>query len=244
MKKYDDDIVIDFHHVTKEYHLYSSERARLMGYLVRHKKHRIKRASDHLTFQIKKGESVAILGKNGAGKSTLLKMLTGVVYPTKGEIFVRGRIGSLLELAAGFDQSFTGRENVYLKCLLLGIEREEVDKIIDQIIEFADLGEYIDQPVRTYSSGMKARLGFAINVHIEPSVLVVDEALSVGDKFFQEKCRSKIKQICAQDDTTFILVTHSANTAKDFCDRGILLVDGKIKFDGPIKQAIDMYQKP
>ena len=183
------------------------------------------------------------MGRNGAGKSTMLKMITGVVFPTQGEVVVNGRVSALLELSAGFDNFFTGRENIYLKGMLLGLDKPEIRSLENQIIRFADIGDYIDQQVRTYSSGMRARLGFAINAHIDPDILVVDEALSVGDKNFQEKCRKKIHSICNRKEVTFLLVTHSDSAAKDFCERGLVLNKGKLVFDGEINDAVDFYNK-
>ena len=182
------------------------------------------------------------MGRNGAGKSTVLKMITGVCYPTSGEITVKGRVSALLELSAGFNPEFTGRENIYLKCNIMGMSNEEIKAVEDDIVEFADLGEYIDQPVRTYSSGMKARLGFAINVSIDPEILIVDEALSVGDKAFRQKCTNKMRDIMQNDDVTLLFVTHSLGTAKEFCSRGIVLEKGTMKFDGEIQAAIDYYE--
>ena len=186
---------------------------------------------------------MALLGRNGAGKSTMLKMITEVAFPTKGEIEVNGRVSALLELTAGFDPEFTGLENIYFRGQLLGMKREEVDRILPNIIEFADIGDYMDQPVRTYSSGMKARLGFAINVNAEPEILIVDESLSVGDKNFRNKCLNKVNSIIEKDNVTLLFVTHSTGTAREFCKRGIVMVSGKIVFDGDIDEAIEIYNK-
>lgn len=173
------DVVIHFNRVVKQYKLYKQKKWRLVDSLFGTKRYTLKTATDHVSFQVARGESVAILGLNGAGKSTLLKMITGVVFPTSGDIKVSGRVSALLELTAGFDPAFTGRENIHLKGMLLGMKKYEVSKIESKIVKFADIGEYIDQPVRTYSSGMKARLGFAINASIDPDILVIDEALSI-----------------------------------------------------------------
>ena len=239
----DSDIAIQFKNVTKEYKLYSSEHQRLLAYVIKHGNYKTKKANDNLSFTIKRGESVAILGNNGAGKSTMLKMITGVVFPTYGEVIVNGRVSALLELSAGFDNFFTGRENIYLKGMLLGLDKPEIKELEKKIINFADIGVYIDQQVRTYSSGMKARLGFAINAHIDPDILVVDEALSVGDRAFQQKCRKKVHEICSKSDITFLLVTHSGHSAIDFCRRGLVLDKGKLTFDGDIKGAVRFYEK-
>lgn len=161
-----------------------------------------------MSFKIYPGESVGIIGKNGAGKSTILKMITGVSFPNSGTITVRGKVAALLELTAGFSLDMTGMENIYLKGYLLGLNDDQIKEIEQDIIDFADLGEYIDQPVRTYSSGMKMRLGFAININIKPDILVVDEALSVGDADFQKKCRDKINDVIATG-VTVLFVSHS-----------------------------------
>ena len=234
---------IIFNNVTKRYKLYKNERARFLSIFTKKVKCKEKRVINGVSFRIDKGEGVAFFGRNGAGKSTILKMITGVSFPTEGEIEVNGRVSALLELAAGFNPEFTGRENIYFKGNVMGLTDEEIKAIEDEIIEFAALGDYIDQPVRTYSSGMKARLGFAINSNIDPEIMIVDEALSVGDKAFRIKCRKKIKEIRAKDDITFLFVTHAPNFAKEFCKRGIVLEHGKIKFDGPIEEAIALYEK-
>ena len=239
----DDDTVIEFRNVTKEYKLYPSENQRLLAYIIKHHNYKSKKASNNLNFTIKRGETVAIMGRNGAGKSTMLKMITGVVFPTHGEVIVNGRVSALLELSAGFDNFFTGRENIYLKGMLLGLDKPEIQSLEKRIVNFADIGDYIDQQVRTYSSGMRARLGFAINAHIDPDILVVDEALSVGDKNFQEKCRKKIREICSKKDVTFLLVTHSESAAIDFCERGLVLDKGKLVFDGTSQEAVKFYDK-
>ena len=238
------DEVIRFKNVTKKYQLYKDDKKRLLGMLFGAKvPHKTKIASNSLSFSIKRGESVAFLGRNGAGKSTLLKMITGVVFPTSGEVEVNGRVSALLELTAGFDGEFTGRENIYLRAHLMGLEKKQIRAAEKSIVEFAELDEYIDQPVRTYSSGMKARLGFAINVSINPEILVVDEALSVGDMKFQEKCRIRLNEIMQKDHVTVLLVTHSISSAKAFCKRGIVLKNGRLIFDGTIEEAAEAYKE-
>lgn len=232
-----------FDSVTKAYKLYRNDRARFLSLFSRKVRYKENRAINGISFTINKGEGVAFFGRNGAGKSTILKMITEVSWPTEGTITVNGRVSALLELTAGFNPEFTGRENISLKCNIMGMSDKEVKEVEPAIIEFAQLGDYIDQPVRTYSSGMKARLGFAINVNIEPEILIVDEALSVGDKAFRIKCRQKISEIMKKGDVTFLFVTHSANFAKEFCERGIVLEKGKIKFDGDIEEAISIYEK-
>ncbi len=233
---------IEFKHVTKEYKLYKNDKQRFKAIFNKRIKANIKRAIDDVSFNIEKGEAVALFGRNGAGKSTLLKMITEVVFPTEGKVNINGRVSALLELTAGFDPEFTGRENIHFRAQLMGISQEDIDRMEPEIIEFAELGPYIDQPVRTYSSGMKARLGFAINANIEPEILIVDEALSVGDKAFRVKCNDKINEIVASG-VTFLFVTHSTNVAKDFCNRGIVMKSGKFIYDGDIDSAAEFYEE-
>ena len=238
----DKDVVIKFNHVTKRYKLYKNDKQRLLGIFLKNVKYKEKNAVDDVTFDIKRGESVAIFGKNGAGKSTILKMITGVAFQTTGEIEVNGRVSALLELTAGFDPEFTGRENIYLKGQILGLNDSEIKKIENKIVNFAELEEYIDQPVRTYSSGMKARLGFSINVNIEPEILIVDEALSVGDEQFKNKCIKQINKLIKKENVTLLFVTHSTATATEFCKRGLIMKKGKLIFDGDIKDAEAKYK--
>ena len=236
--------VIRFSGVTKVYYLYKSSKQRLIGTLFgRHKNCKKKLAVNNLSFEIKQGEAVAFLGRNGAGKSTILKMITEVSFPTSGEIYVDGRVGAVLELSAGFDPEFTGRENIYLKGHLLGLKDSEIQQLEPDIVDFAALGDYIDQPVRTYSSGMKARLGFSINVNIKPDILIVDEALSVGDEEFRKKCTTRMNELLANKNITLMFVTHSIAVAKSFCNRGIVMNSGKILFDGSIDEAAAAYNK-
>ena len=237
------DIVVEFKNVTKIYKLFKSDKKRLIGLLFKKAKYKEKRAVNNVSFSIEKGDSVALFGKNGAGKSTILKMITGVTYPTTGDICVNGRVSALLELSSGFDPEFSGRENIYLKGQLLGLKNKEIEEVEEEIINFAQLGDYIDQPLRTYSSGMKARLGFSINVNIKPEILIVDEALSVGDEEFKNKCIKKINSIMKDENVTLLFVTHATGVAKEFCSRGILMEDGKLTFDGNIEEAIEKYNK-
>jgi teichoic acid transport system ATP-binding protein len=237
------DIAIEFKNVTKEYKLYRSDKRRFLGIFFPQIHYKLIKANDNVSFQVKKGESVMILGRNGAGKSTMLKMITGVVFPTEGEIVVNGRVSALLELTAGFDAEFTGRENIYLKGQLIGLSNDEIAELEEEIIQFAELGDYIDQPVRTYSSGMMARLGFSINANIDPEILVIDEALSVGDKKFRLKCQAKIDEIVEKEHVTVIYVTHNPNSAEDFCNRGLVLSEGKLVFDGSYEKAVETYDE-
>lgn len=237
------DTVISFDNVSKVYKLYSSTRKRLLGVFIKKIGYKKKCAVDNVSFTVDRGESVALYGKNGAGKSTILKMITGVAFPTSGEITVKGRVSALLELTSGFDMEFTGRQNIFLKGHILGLKDQEIADLENEIIEFAELNDYIDQPVRTYSSGMRARLGFAINVNIRPEILIVDEALSVGDAAFRAKCQAKIDEIIKKDNVTLLFVTHQTAVAESFCKRGIVMKDGKLVFDGPVKEATAFYKE-
>ncbi len=239
--KEQNNIVIQFNHVTKMYKLFKNDKKRLLYTFCKKIKYTEKKAVNNVSFDIQSGESVALFGRNGAGKSTVLKMITGVCFPTTGEITVNGRVSALLELTSGFDPEFTGKENIYLKGQLLGLRDAEIKELEQEIINFAELEEYIDQPVRTYSSGMKARLGFSINVNIRPEILIVDEALSVGDEEFKRKCVRKINEIISKENVTLLFVTHTTGVAKEFCKRGMVMEKGKVTFDGDIDQAIEIY---
>ena len=195
----------------------------------------------NINLDIKPGETHVLMGPNGAGKSTLMKMITGVTFPTKGEIEVNGNINAILELRAGFDPEFTGRQNLYLRGRLLGWSDEQIKEHEAEIIEFAELGEYIDQPVRTYSSGMAARLGFAINMTMKPDILIIDEAMGVGDRVFRIKCINRLKSIVSDENVTLLFVSGSMLLNKQLCTRGIVIDSGKVEFDGPVKEAGKFY---
>ena len=233
--------VIEFKNVCKTYKLYKNDKKRFKAIFFKNTPYIPKKAVDNVSFKINKGESVALFGKNGAGKSTVLKMITEAAFPTSGDIIIKGRVSALLELTSGFDPEFTGRENIYLKGQILGLPHEEIQRLEPIIIEFSELDNYIDQPVRTYSSGMKARLGFSVNVNIEPEILIVDEALSVGDEEFRRKCIKKINELLENDNITLLYVTHATKTAKDFCKRGMVMQKGKLIVDGDIDEAMDIY---
>ena len=233
--------IIEFRNVSKKYKLYSGNRQKLMAIFSKRVKVKTKDAIKDISFTVDRGEAVALLGKNGAGKSTILKMITEVCFPTSGEIIVGGRVSALLELTAGFDPELTGRDNIYLRGTTMGLTKDEIKALEPDIIEFADVGEYIDQPVRSYSSGMKSRLGFAINANVRPEILIVDEALAVGAATFRKKCLDKVNQLIADENVTLLLVTHSTSMAKQFCKRGMVLDGGKIVFDGDVSDAVDKY---
>ena len=194
-----------------------------------------------INFEIKRGENVGLVGRNGAGKSTLLKIITGVITPTTGKIEVHGRIASLLELGAGFNPEMTGIENIYMNGVLVGHSREAMDAKLDDIVSFADIGEFINQPVKTYSSGMFARLAFAVNAFVEPDVLIIDEALSVGDAFFQSKCMDKMRTLI-DGGVTVLFVSHDTYAVKNICQRAFFLQAGKIVMDAPAKDVVEYYR--
>lgn len=194
----------------------------------------------NINLTIKNGEAVALIGVNGSGKSTLLKLMTKIIYPNKGKITTNGKLTSLLELGAGFHPDFTGRENIYFNASIFGLTRSEINERINKIIDFSELGSYIDNPVRTYSSGMYMRLAFAVAINVDADILLVDEVLAVGDQHFQDKCIAKMKELKNQGKT-MVFVTHSLGTVKDFCNRAIWLKDGEIKMDGKPDQVIEKY---
>lgn len=192
-----------------------------------------------VSFSIKRGEAVGLIGLNGAGKSTLLKIIAGYLLPDKGEVRVCGSVASLIELSAGFQPDLSGRENILLKGVLFGRSREYILSALDEIVEFAELGDFIDAPVRTYSSGMAARLGFAVAIHCNPDIMVVDEALSVGDFRFKQKCLRRVQEL--RERSSFVLVSHSMNDISRFCERTIVLCEGQVAFQGPTDDAIRCY---
>lgn len=195
-----------------------------------------------INLTIKNGEAVALIGVNGSGKSTLLKLMTKIIYPTKGEIVTNGKLTSLLELGAGFHPDFSGRENIYFNASIFGLTKKQIDARLEEIIEFSELRDFIDNPVRTYSSGMFMRLAFAVAINVDADILLVDEILSVGDQHFQEKCLNKMKELKAQGKT-MVFVTHSLGSARELCDRAVWLNKGHIQLDGDVNEVIDEYLK-
>ncbi len=196
----------------------------------------------NINLTIKNGEAVGLIGVNGSGKSTLLKLMTKIIYPNKGKITTNGKLTSLLELGAGFHPDFSGRENIYFNASIFGLTRSQIDERINKIIEFSELGTYIDNPVRTYSSGMYMRLAFAVAINVDADILLVDEVLAVGDQHFQDKCIAKMKEL-KDEGKTMVFVTHSLGTVKDFCNRAIWLNNGEIKMDGNPDEVIEEYLK-
>lgn len=200
-------------------------------------------ALDDLSFDIKKGETVGILGHNGAGKSTILKLICRVTAPTKGNIYLNGRITSMLEVGTGFHPELTGRENVYLNGAILGMSKAEIDKKFDEIVEFSEIGQFIDTPVKRYSSGMKVKLAFSVASHLDSEILIMDEVLAVGDVNFQNKCINRMKKVAEEDARTILYVSHNMSTVKKLCDRCIVLSKGTKIFEGSTDQAIAIYMK-
>lgn len=195
-----------------------------------------------IDLDIKKGETVALIGTNGSGKSTLLKLMTKIIYPTKGSIKVDGKLTSLLELGAGFHPDFTGRENIYFNASIFGLTAREIDKRLPDIIEFSELGELIDTPVRTYSSGMYMRLAFSVAINVDAEILLIDEILAVGDQHYQEKCFKKLHEL-KEAGKTIVIVSHDMKSVKDLCDRAVWIYEGKIRLDGKVDTVIDEYLK-
>ncbi|MFQ6880639.1 MAG: ABC transporter ATP-binding protein [Oscillospiraceae bacterium] len=239
-----DKYAIRVENVSKMYKLYDKPSDRLKEALGFTKKVRYKEyyALKDLSFDVKRGETVGIIGTNGAGKSTILKIITGVLSQTDGEVEINGRISALLELGAGFNQEYNGIENIYLNGTMMGFTREEIDAKMDSILEFADIGDFVQQPVKTYSSGMFVRLAFAVAINIEPEILIVDEALSVGDVFFQAKCYQKFEEF-KREGKTILFVSHDLGSISKYCDRVILLNKGRKVSEGTPKEMIDLYKK-
>lgn len=244
LRKFDDsELAISVKEVIKDYPVYGSPRDRLVSLIRPSKEARVRRfrALDGVTFEVPRGETMGIIGRNGAGKSTLLQILCGTVNPSAGSVTIRGRFAALLELGAGFNPDFNGRENVYLNASLLGLSREEIDARLDDIRAFADIGDFFDRPVKTYSSGMYVRLAFAVAIHTEPDVLIIDEALSVGDIRFQMKCLARIEVLRAKG-ATILFVSHSLEQVKRFCQSAIWLEAGKVKLRGEASFVADRFR--
>lgn len=240
-----DEIAIKVSHLDKVYKLYNKPMDRLKESLGLTRGKRLSRdhyALSDVSFEVKKGETVGIIGTNGSGKSTILKIITGVLNPTAGELNINGRISALLELGAGFNQEFTGIENIYLNGTMIGFSKAEIDEKLQDILDFADIGDFVYQKTKTYSSGMFVRLAFAVAINIDPEILIVDEALSVGDVFFQNKCYHKFEEFKAQGKT-ILFVSHDLSSIAKYCDRVVLLEHGKKLGEGGTKEMIDMYKK-
>lgn len=238
------DKAINVHDVSKCYHIYEKPQDRLIQLLAGGVKKHYKEfwALKDISFQVVKGETIGVVGRNGSGKSTLLQIVAGTLTPTKGNVSVSGRITALLELGSGFNPDFTGRENIYMNGAILGLQKEEIDTIYADIAAFADIGDFIDRPVKIYSSGMALRLAFAVQVMVPKEVLIVDEALAVGDELFQRKCYAKMEEF-RQLGGTVLFVSHSGAAVVELCNRAILLDDGELLMEGESKQIVNIYQK-
>ena len=239
-----DDFGIKVDNVTKRFKLYYDKPSTLKERLVfwNHKKSDERTVLKNINLKIEKGETVALIGVNGSGKSTLLKLMTKIIYPTEGKIKINGKLTSLLELGAGFHPDFTGRENIYFNASIFGLTKEEIKRRVDDIIEFSELGEFIDSPVRTYSSGMYMRLAFSVAINVDAEILLIDEILAVGDQHFQDKCFAKLREL-RDSDKTIVIVSHSLGPIKELCKRAVWLYDGKVRMDGNAKDVIDEYLK-
>ena len=235
---------IEVKNVTKMFKLFYDKPTTLKERLVfwNKKKENSRCVLKNINFDIKKGETVALIGVNGCGKSTLLKLMTKIIYPTDGELITHGKLTSLLELGAGFHPDFTGRENIYFNASIFGLTREEIESRVEEIINFSELGNFIDSPIRTYSSGMYMRLAFSVAINVDADILLIDEILAVGDQHFQEKCFKKLQEL-KNSDKTIVIVTHSLEQVKKMCTRAIWIYDGEVRIDGKPKNVIDEYLK-
>lgn len=236
------EVAISVNNISKSYRLYDNPKSRLKEALnlSGKKYHKEFHALKNVSFEVKKGEIVGIIGKNGSGKSTLLKIITGVLNPSEGEVVVNGKIAALLELGAGFNPEYTGMENIYLQGTIMGFTHKEMEQKMDDILEFAEIGDFIYQPVKTYSSGMFVRLAFAVATQTLPDILIVDEALAVGDEKFQRKCYSYLEKMRNQG-TTILFVSHAMATVEQICGKGILIESGELIYSGTPKEVIDLY---
>jgi len=236
-------IAIKVLNVYKQFKVNSDKPYTLKERLIHSTKNKIenRKILNGINIEIKKGETVALIGTNGSGKSTLLKLMTKIIYPTSGKIITRGKIASLLELGAGFHPDFTGRENIYFNAAVFGLSKKEIDKRLNDIIDFSELGELIDTPVRTYSSGMYMRLAFSVAINVDADILLIDEILAVGDQHFQDKCFDKLKEFKNDKNKTIVIVSHSLDSVKMLCNRAIWIYDGKVRMDGKPEEVIKNY---
>ena len=236
------DYAIDVQDVYKSFNVYYDKTNTIKERLLFWKKSKKEKREilKGVTLKVKKGEVVGLIGVNGSGKSTLLKLMTKIIYPNKGKIETNGKLTSLLELGAGFHPDFSGRENIYFNASIFGLTKKEIDSRVQQIIEFSELKDFIDNPVRTYSSGMYMRLAFSVAINVDAEILLIDEILSVGDEHFQEKCFRKLEELKEQGKT-IVFVTHGMGSVKRFCTRVVWLHQGKIKMDGDVNEVIDAY---
>ncbi len=232
---------IEIRNMTKTFRTYKDKQKTLKEMLTRRRGEVVENVVlDDISLDIKKGETVALIGTNGSGKSTLLKIMTKILYPNKGTVETNGKLTSLLELGAGFHPDFTGRENIYFNAAIFGLNREEIDKRIDDIIAFSELGPFIDEPVRTYSSGMYMRLAFSVAINVDAEILLIDEILAVGDQHFQNKCFDKLEEL-RDSDKTIVIVSHSLGVVKILCSRAVWIYKGKLRLDGDPTYVISKY---
>ena len=239
-----DDIAIKVTNMTKTFKLYSDKANTLKERLIRGRKgiQETITVLKSIDLTINKGETVALIGVNGSGKSTLLKLMTKIIYPNKGRVTTYGKLTSLLELGAGFHPDFTGRENIYFNAAIFGLTKEEIDARLQNIIDFSELGDFIDSPVRTYSSGMYMRLAFSVAINVDADILLIDEILAVGDQHFQDKCFAKLEEL-ANSNKTIVIVSHSLGAIEKLCKRAVWINNGEIAMDGQCKEVINKYLK-
>lgn len=237
-----EDVAIRVEHVYKSFNVFYDRTNTIKEKVLfwNRSKKEVREILKDVDLEIKKGEVVGLIGVNGSGKSTLLKLMTKIIYPNKGKVETNGKLTSLLELGAGFHPDFSGRENIYFNASIFGLTRKEIDKRIDKIIEFSELQDFIDNPVRTYSSGMYMRLAFSVAINVDADILLIDEILSVGDQHFQEKCFSKIEEL-KKEGKTIVFVTHGMDSVNRFCTRAVWLHQGSIKMDGDTKTVVNQY---
>ena len=242
MKQVANEYAIEVINVTKKFKIYYDKASTLKEHMLFWKRNKSEEfvALKDINVKIKKGETVGLIGVNGSGKSTLLKLMTKIIYPTTGKVITHGKLTSLLELGAGFHQDFTGKENIYFNAAIFGLTKEEIDKRLEDIIEFSELGEFIDNPVRTYSSGMYMRLAFSIAINVDAEILLIDEILAVGDQHFQEKCFKKLEEL-KNSDKTIVIVSHSLEQIENLCTRAIWIYEGKVAMDATPKEVIPKY---
>jgi len=243
-KNHNNDIAIEVNDIDKSFKVYFDKANTLKERLLfwNRNRHEVREVLSDISLTIKKGETVALVGVNGSGKSTLLKLMTQIIYPDKGTIKTHGKLVSLLELGAGFHPDFSGRENIYFNASIFGLSKREIDERLDDIIAFSELGTYIDNPVRTYSSGMYMRLAFSIAINVDAEILLIDEILAVGDQHFQELCYAKMMDLKKQGKT-MVFVTHSMDAVRKYCDRAVWLYQGRLRMDGPTSEVVDEYLK-
>ena len=243
-KEQRNDLAIEVCHVSKNFKLFYDKANTLKEKMLFWNRNRndVLHILQDVNLEIRKGETVALIGVNGSGKSTLLKLMTKIIYPNEGYLKTYGKLTSLLELGAGFHPDFSGRENIYFNASIFGLTRKDIDARLDDIISFSELEEFIDNPVRTYSSGMYLRLAFSVAINVDADILLIDEILAVGDQHFQEKCYQRLEEL-KQEGKTIVIVTHALNVVKEFCDRAIWISEGKIKMDDDPKKVVTEYLK-